>query len=86
MKAILMTAAGSPDVLQSREIPLPELPSEHHVRVKLAAAGINPLDTKLRTKPAYYPDKLPAILGCDGAGIVDGRIQVRSATAGGCLV
>jgi NADPH:quinone reductase len=71
MKAILMTAAGSPDVLQLREIPLPELPSEHHVRVKLAAAGINPLDTKLRTKPAYYPDKLPAILGCDGAGIVD---------------
>ena len=71
MKAILMTAAGSPDVLQPREIPLPELPSEHHVRVKLAAAGINPLDTKLRAKPVYYPDKLPAILGCDGAGIVD---------------
>ena len=44
MKAILMTAAGSPDVLQLREIPLPELPSEHHVRIKLAAAGINPLD------------------------------------------
>ncbi|MFZ1547700.1 MAG: zinc-dependent alcohol dehydrogenase family protein [Candidatus Nitrotoga sp.] len=71
MKAILMTAAGSPDVLQLREIPLPELPSKHHVRVKLAGAGINPLDTKLRAKPAYYPDKLPAILGCDGAGIID---------------
>ncbi|BBJ23917.1 zinc-binding dehydrogenase [Candidatus Nitrotoga sp. AM1P] len=71
MKAILMTAAGSPDVLQPCEIPLPKLPSEHHVRVKLAAAGVNPLDTKLRTKPAYYPDKLPAILGCDGAGVVD---------------
>jgi NADPH2:quinone reductase len=27
--------------------------------------------TPLRTKPAYYPDKLPAILGCDGAGIVE---------------
>ena len=71
MKAILMTAAGSPDVLQSCEIPLPKLPSEHHVRIKLAAAGINPLDAKLRTKPAYYPDKLPAILGCDGAGVVN---------------
>ncbi len=66
-----MTAAGSPDVLQLREVPKPDLPSSHHVRVKLAAAGINPLDTKLRTKPAYYPDKLLAILGCDGAGIVD---------------
>ena len=70
MKTILMTAAGSPDVLQLREIPKPELPSPHHVLVKLAAAGVNPLDTKLRAKPAYYPDKLPAILGCDGAGIV----------------
>ena len=71
MKAILMTAAGSPDVLQLRDIPKPDLPSPHHMRVKLAAAGINPLDAKLRAKPVYYPDKLPAILGCDGAGIVE---------------
>ncbi len=71
MKAILRTAAGNPDVLQLREVPKPDLPSPHHVRVKLAAAGINPLDTKLRAQPAYYPDKLPAILGCDGAGIVE---------------
>ncbi len=71
MKAILMTAPGNPDVLQLREIPKPELPSPHHLLVKLAAAGVNPLDTKLRAKPAYYPDKLPAILGCDGAGIVE---------------
>ena len=71
MKAILMTAAGSPDVLQLREIEKPELPSPQHVLVKLAAAGVNPLDTKLRAKPAYYPDKLPAILGCDGAGMVE---------------
>ena len=71
MKAILMTAAGSPDVLQLRDIPKPDLPTPHHLRVKLAAAGVNPVDTKLRAKPAYYPDKLPAILGCDGAGIVE---------------
>ena len=71
MRAILMTAAGSADVLQAHELPLPALPSTRHLRVKLVAAGINPLDTKLRSKPAYYPDKLPAILGCDGAGIVE---------------
>src|SRR3989338_1423831 len=70
MKAILMTTAGNADVLQLRDIPKPELPSPHHLLVKLAAAGVNPLDTKLRAKPAYYPDKLPAILGCDGAGVV----------------
>lgn len=71
MKAILMTAAGKADVLQLREIAKPELPSPYHLRVKLAAAGVNPIDTKLRAKPAYHPDRLPAILGCDGAGIVE---------------
>ncbi len=71
MKAILMTAAGSADTLQLREVPKPELPSQHHLRVKLAAAGVNPLDTKLRANPVYHPDRLPAILGCDGAGIVE---------------
>ena len=71
MKAIFATAPGSADVLQLRDIPKPELSSQHHLRVKLAAAGVNPIDTKLRTKPAYYPDKLPSILGCDGAGIIE---------------
>ncbi|MEO8332874.1 MAG: zinc-binding dehydrogenase [Gallionella sp.] len=71
MKAILMTSQGSPDVLAMFDIEKPELASPHHLRVKLAAAGVNPLDAKLRAKPVYYPDKLPAILGCDGAGIVE---------------
>lgn len=71
MKAILMSTAGDASVLQLHEIAKPDLPSAHHLRVKLAAAGINPLDTKLRAKALYHPDKLPAILGCDGAGIVD---------------
>lgn len=71
MKAILATAAGGTEVLQLREIPVPELPTPHHLRIRLAAAGVNPVDTKLRAKPAYHPDKLPAILGCDGAGTVE---------------
>ncbi|MFZ2302740.1 MAG: zinc-dependent alcohol dehydrogenase family protein [Gallionella sp.] len=71
MKAILMTAAGNAGVLQLREVAKPELPSPHHLRVRLAAAGVNPVDTKLRANPVYYPDKLPAILGCDGAGIIE---------------
>ncbi len=71
MKAILATAPGNTDVLQLRDIGKPELPSAHHLRVKLSAAGVNPVDTKLRAKPAYHPDKLPAILGCDGAGVVE---------------
>ncbi|PWB53417.1 MAG: alcohol dehydrogenase [Nitrosomonadales bacterium] len=68
MKAILMTAAGGPEVLQLVDIPVPELPSPSHLRVKLRAAGVNPVDTKLRKGgvPA-----LPAVLGCDGAGEVE---------------
>ena len=38
--------------------------------MQLKAAGINPIDTKLRARGLLYPDALPAILGCDGAGIV----------------
>jgi len=71
MKAVLMTAAGSPDVLAVYDTEKPELLSPHHMRIKLAAAGVNPLDTKLRAKPAYGLSKLPAILGCDGAGTVE---------------
>ncbi len=71
MKAILMTSAGDPEVLAMYDADKPELPSPNHLRIKLAAAGVNPLDAKLRAKPVYYPDKLPTILGCDGAGIVE---------------
>lgn len=70
MKAILMRAAGAADVLSLGELPRPELNDNDHILVRLAAAGINPLDTKLRQKP-FYPDALPSVLGCDGAGIVE---------------
>lgn len=71
MQTMLTTAAGGIDALHLRDIEIPEVLSTLHLRVKLAAAGINPLDAKLRLKPIFYPDQLPAILGCDGAGIVD---------------
>ncbi|MFM2408908.1 MAG: hypothetical protein RL358_1650 [Pseudomonadota bacterium] len=67
MQTMLTTAAGGIDVFHLRDL----LPSPSHLRIKLAAAGINPLDAKLRAKPVYYPDRLPTILGCDGAGVVD---------------
>ena len=71
MKAILMNAPGGPEVLQATELPLPELPSPSHLRVRLHAAGVNPIDTKLRKNGTYFPDKLPTVLGCDGAGVVE---------------
>lgn len=66
-----MTRTGGPEVLELRSMPVPELPGPEYLRVRLHAAGINPIDTKLRANGTYYPDRLPAILGCDGAGVVD---------------
>lgn len=71
MKAVLMTAPGAPDVLQLRDVPAPTLQLDTELLVRLKAAGVNPIDTKLRKRGTFFPDRLPAILGCDGAGIVE---------------
>jgi NADPH2:quinone reductase len=70
MKAILMTAPGNPDVLQLQDVPEPAIKKPNQILVQLKAAGINPIDTKLRNRGTFFPDEMPAILGCDGAGIV----------------
>ncbi len=66
-----MTEVGEPNVLQLQEIPDPQIKSDTEILVRLKAAGINPVDTKLRSRGTFYPDQMPAILGCDGAGIVE---------------
>jgi NADPH2:quinone reductase len=71
MKAVLMTAAGEAEVLKTADLPVPALPTPSHIRVRLHAAGVNPVDTKLRKNGTYHPDKLPTVLGCDGAGVVE---------------
>lgn len=71
MQAILMTAAGDPEVLQLQEVPEPKIEKDTEILVRLVAAGVNPIDTKLRQRGTFYPDQMPAILGCDGAGIVE---------------
>lgn len=68
MKAILLTA---PDVLELREIPAPQITKPTDVLIALKAAGVNPIDTKLRKRGTFYPEQMPAILGCDGAGVVE---------------
>jgi NADPH:quinone reductase len=70
VKAIVMNAPGNPEVLQIQDVPKPS-GGKTELLIKLKAAGINPIDTKLRKRGTLYPDKMPAILGCDGAGIVE---------------
>ena len=69
MNAAILDAYGEP--LRSGQIPVPEL-RPGHVRVRVEASGVNPLDTKIRVgQAAHARTVLPAILGIDLAGTVE---------------
>jgi NADPH2:quinone reductase len=70
MKAVMLTGAGGTEMLKLVEIPDPILKSPLDVLVHIHAGGLNPVDYKLRRKGGFYPNRLPIILGCDGAGVV----------------
>lgn len=70
MKAVIMTRTGGPEVLQTVEIDEPAISRPTELKIRLRAAGVNPIDTKVRRNGLFYQDALPAILGCDGAGVV----------------
>ncbi len=71
MKAVVMSTPGTPDVLTLEDVSDPQLTTPTEILIKLKAAGINPIDTKIRQRGTFYQDQMPAILGCDGAGIVE---------------
>ncbi len=70
MQAALMTAKGDASVLQVKEVPTPSVTKPNQVLVRLHAAGLNPVDIKMR-EGAYPVAQLPFILGWDGAGVVE---------------
>ena len=67
MKAIRVHATGGPEVMKLEEVALPET-ARGHVRVRLAAAGVNFIDVYRRT--GLYPTSLPITPGLEGAGEV----------------
>ena len=72
MRAIQLARFGGPEVLEPVDLPTPEpIPTE--VRVRVQAAGVNPVDWKTRQggarARALYD--LPFVLGWDVAGVVD---------------
>jgi NADPH2:quinone reductase len=71
MKAVVMKQPGGPEVLAVEELAAPTPTAAREMRVRLEAAGVNPVDTKLRGNGTYFPERTPAVLGCDGAGIVE---------------
>lgn len=69
MRAVRFHRHGPPDVLSVDEVPLP-LPGPGEARVRIEAAGVNFIDTYLRS--GYYPvPELPALAGKEGAGVVE---------------
>jgi len=70
MKAIVMTATGTPDVLDLVDLPRPGITAPDQVLVRLYAAGINPVDIKMR-EGFYNINPMPFTLGFDGAGVIE---------------
>src|SRR5580658_7803165 len=71
MKAIVVHQYGGPEVLKYEDYPDP-VPGRGEVLVRVAAAGVNPIDYKRRaglTKD-FYPMQFPGLIGVDMAGTV----------------
>jgi NADPH2:quinone reductase len=69
MRAIRVHEFGEPGVMRLEELPDPK-PGAGEVVVEIRAAGVNPVDTYIRSG-AYHPDlPLPYTPGIDGAGII----------------
>lgn len=71
MKAIYFETGGSIDVLNFGDFKDPDQCYGSQVLVRNIAAGINPIDIKIRIAPDRFPVTFPVIPGCDGAGIVE---------------
>ena len=71
MEAIVMQAPGGAEVLRLQKLPVPGISHDTDVLVRLRAAGLNPIDAKLRQNPGSYSLPLPVVLGFDGAGVVE---------------
>ncbi len=68
MKAIQYSRFGGPDVLELVELPDPH-PGPGQIRVAVRAAGVNPIDWKMRS--GIRGGDLPQTTGREVAGVVD---------------
>jgi NADPH:quinone reductase-like Zn-dependent oxidoreductase len=72
MNAIRMHSYGGPEVLQYEDAPRPQI-RKGEVLIRVHAAGVNPLDWKVRAGllNGSVQHKLPLIPGWDVSGVVD---------------
>ncbi|MFC9898451.1 NADP-dependent oxidoreductase [Nocardia sp. NPDC127579] len=69
MRAVVADREGDPDVQKLVEIERPE-PGLTEILVRVRAAGVNPIDWKIRAGNGMEPVAFPAIMGYDVAGVV----------------
>ena len=71
MKAVVLHEYGGPDRLKYEEWDDPQA-GDGQILIRVAAAGVNPIDWKIRSgaMKAFMPLELPAILGYDYSGVV----------------
>jgi NADPH:quinone reductase-like Zn-dependent oxidoreductase len=69
MKAVHIHEMGGPEVLRYEDVPIPE-PGPHEVLVRVNAAGVNPVDWKIR-EGQFGKIALPAIMGSDFSGEIE---------------
>jgi NADPH2:quinone reductase len=69
VKAIWVTKHGGPEVLRLEEVKKPE-PGAGQVLLRVAAAGVNPVDTYIRSG-TYSISHLPYTPGFDAAGTIE---------------
>ncbi|HMK48424.1 MAG TPA: alcohol dehydrogenase catalytic domain-containing protein [Thermodesulfovibrionales bacterium] len=82
MKAICVREFGPPEVMKVDELEDPK-PGFAEVVVKIYAAGVNPVDTYLRSG-SYSPGPvLPYIPGMDGAGVIEAAGEGVESLRGG---
>ena len=70
MKAIIVDRYGEPEVMHLAEVPDP-VPAAGQVLVRLHAAGVNPVDTYIRSGLYSRPAPPPYTPGTDGAGVIE---------------
>jgi NADPH2:quinone reductase len=68
MHAVQVAEVGGPEVLKWTEVPSP-LPGPDEVVVRLAAAGLNYIDTYHRR--GLYPRRVPFVPGLEGSGTIE---------------
>jgi NADPH2:quinone reductase len=70
MRTVLVREFGDPDVLRVEEVPDPK-PGPSEILVRIRAAGINPVETYIRSGVYARKPNLPWVPGTDGAGEVE---------------